>query len=247
MTLSEIMSIYRGSDALATGKMYDRLAQRGVAGVLAVNLLRACKKSERAKVYTARDHRVASYDGKQWAMDEICSILVKHPALVASWGWGTDNKQTYHRFVLYVELLQGQVSFHTHARGVGPDFPGQWDGKAGMSGQRACAYAASLFTGSVAESVDAAHTTRDTHKGGAAGCVLEGSSPSAPTIAQQSSLLDPDSGACECEDGTCMPVSNEGRRCWRSGQTIPAGYFSEAISGTGGDSPTGVCTPVEGE
>ncbi len=145
MNLADIFTVYTASNSEATVRLYGLLADRGPAGALAVNLLRACKKSERAKGYRGRQHRVSSYDGKQWAMDEICATLVKHPRLVHAWGWGVDEKQEYHRHVLYVDLPQGQVSFHAHARGVGPDYSGTWDGRVGMSGQRACSFAASLL------------------------------------------------------------------------------------------------------
>lgn len=31
---------------------------------------------------------------------------------------------------------------------------------------------------------------------------------------------------CDCEQKTCMPENNEGRRCWRSGFAVPVGYFT---------------------
>jgi hypothetical protein len=44
------------------------------------------------------------------------------------------------------------------------------------------------------------------------------------------SPLDPEGGACECADGQCVPRENEGRRCWRSGCSIPEGYFASLAS-----------------
>lgn len=143
-SLARIITIYQASNAAATVELYRQLAEIGPAGELAVNLLRACKKSERAKVYTRR-YKGASYDGKQWAMGEICRVLVAHPHIVPAWGWGLDEKQPYHRHVLYVELPNGQVSFHTDERGAGPDYGRPWDGKPGVSAQRACSFAASLL------------------------------------------------------------------------------------------------------
>lgn len=143
-SLALVITTYQGSDADATRDLYGRLADLGPAGELAVNLLRACKKSERAKGYGPR-YKGASYSGKQWAMGEICKILLAHPHLVVAWGWGLDAKQPYHRHVLYVELHQGQVSFHTESRGEGPDYGKAWDGVAGMSAQRACSFAAQLL------------------------------------------------------------------------------------------------------
>ncbi len=121
--MQRVMSVYQGSDAVATRALYADLEALGAAGVLAAHLLRASKKSARAKQYTRR-FRGASYAGTEWAMGEICRILLAQPDLVRAWGWGIDDKQALHRHVLYVDLYVGQVSFHTGARGQGPDYSG---------------------------------------------------------------------------------------------------------------------------
>jgi hypothetical protein len=46
-----------------------------------------------------------------------------------TWGWGRDEKNQVARNVLYVELPQGQVSFHCVHRHCGPDYPQGWDGE----------------------------------------------------------------------------------------------------------------------
>lgn len=147
--LIRVFSVYRDSCANSTRALYEDLQRRGAAGQLAVELLRACKKSERAKVYHGggyRSFRRAAYDGKQWAINNICKLLVAHPHLVERWGWSIDEKQPVHCHVLYVELPNGQVSFHTGERGEGPDFGGTWDQRRrGHSAQFACSYAASLL------------------------------------------------------------------------------------------------------
>lgn len=145
--LNRVMTVYRASSAEATKRLYDELLERGPVGELAVNLLRACKKSERAKVYRGSQYRSASYDGKQWAMNEVCRVLLAHPELSVTWGWGADENQDFHKQVLYVDLPTGQVSFHTEQRGAGPDYPGKWDEMPGHSAQRACAYAAQVLAG----------------------------------------------------------------------------------------------------
>lgn len=145
--LHRVMSVYTASDAEATKALYSELITRsGKAGELAVNVLRACKKSERAKVYR-RGFSRGAYDGKQWAMGEIVRVLSAAPDLVAAWGWAVDPKQSYHNQVLYIDLPAGQVSFHTDQRLAGPSYPGRWDGVAGASAQRACAFAAQLLEG----------------------------------------------------------------------------------------------------
>lgn len=144
MTIFRILEVYTASDAEATRELYAELMEHGSAGELAVNLLRASKKSERAKVYRGQRYRSASYDGKQWAMGEICRVLTAHPEL-ARWGWGVDEKQSFHNQVLYIDLPTGQVSFHTAARGPGPDYPGKWDGAPNRSASRICGYAAQIL------------------------------------------------------------------------------------------------------
>lgn len=142
-----VMLTYMGSDAGATRELYGELAERGPMGELAVNLMRACKKSERAKVYRGSRFRGASYDGKQWAMGEVCRVLTEHPELVSRWGWAEDSAQEFHNQVLYVDLPTGQVSFHTAARGAGPDYPGEWDRQQHQSARRVCAFAARVLSG----------------------------------------------------------------------------------------------------
>lgn len=149
--LTRVMAVYMASDADATRQLYADLSALGPIGELAVNLLRASKKSERAKIYRRRGSRAASYDGKQWAMDQVCTLLLAFPDLVTCWGWGIDPKQEAHRHVLYVDLPTGQVSFHTGARGRGPAYPGEWDGRPGVSAQRACNFAARVLDGAVVE------------------------------------------------------------------------------------------------
>lgn len=144
-SLARVMQVYQASSADDTRRLYLELTKMSPAGELASNLMRACKKSERAKVYRQRAHTASSYDGKAWAMGEICRLLLRYPTLVSAWGWGLDDKQPLHKHVLYVELPQGQVSFHTDSRGLGPDYGKPWDGKTGMSAQRACTFAASVL------------------------------------------------------------------------------------------------------
>jgi hypothetical protein len=150
--LIEIAAIYEGSDGDRTKALYERLMALGPAGVVATNVFRACKNSERAKKYRGGNgrgrYRDQAYERKQWALDNLAKALERHAAdLGVGWGWGIDDKQDYHRHVLYVDLPSGQVSFHTEARGSGPDYPGQWDGVRGASASRACSYAKRVMDG----------------------------------------------------------------------------------------------------
>lgn len=140
--LIQVARVYQGSDGEATKALYARLETLGPIGAVAINLLRAQKASERAKVYRGGirgrgSYRSMAYGRKGWAMDNLAAALTQHaPALGLLWGWGEDAKQEYHRCVLYLDLPTGQVSFHTAARGQGPDYPGSWDGVRGQSADR---------------------------------------------------------------------------------------------------------------
>lgn len=135
--LADIVRVYQGSDGEATKRFYAELETIGPCGYVALNLFRACKSSERAKVYRGGGYRGKAYDRKQWAMDNLCrSLSMWSDTIEIVWGWGIDDKQDFHRHVLYVELPTGQVSFHTAARGEGPDYGKPWDGMRGQSADR---------------------------------------------------------------------------------------------------------------
>lgn len=152
MTLIEVMRVYEGSDGDATKAIYARLEQLGPVGLIALNLFRANKCSARAKVYRGGirgrgSYRSMAYDRKNWSIDNLCKILGKHAdGCGIRWGWGVDPKQPVHSAVLYVETPTGQVSFHTEARGLGPDYPGQWDGVRGASPERICRWVAQMLS-----------------------------------------------------------------------------------------------------
>lgn len=144
--LAGVIKIYEGSNGDATRALYAELEQLGPIGVIGLNLFRACKCSERAKEYRGRGYKGAAYDRKQWSMDNLCTALEGNAAsLDIVWGWGVDEKQDYHRHVLYVELATGQVSFHSATRGKGPDYPSGWDGRPGQSAGRICQWVARIL------------------------------------------------------------------------------------------------------
>lgn len=155
-TLADVVAVYRGSNGEATRALYARLEQLGPAGAIAVHLLRACKTSERAKRYRGRSYKGAAYDTKNWALDNLAELLGRHAAGagVTGWGWAVDPAQAVHRFVLYVELPTGQVSFHSATRGAGPDYAGRWDGVRGVAADRIVRWAAGLLQGTPIEAIE---------------------------------------------------------------------------------------------
>jgi hypothetical protein len=142
-----VYRIYLGSDGEATKALYAELETRGPAGGVAVNLFRACKASERAKVYRGGGYRGRAYDKKQWSMDNLCTALDARAAVLEiTWGWAEDPEQPVHRHVLYVDLPTGQVSLHTAARGAGPDYTAPWDGVRGQGADRICRWIGRLLS-----------------------------------------------------------------------------------------------------
>lgn len=140
--------IYETSDGAETKKFYALLEARGLAGALAVNLFRAQKSSARAKVYRGgvRGHgsyRGMAYDRKDWALRNLCHVLSTQTDGV-KWGWRRDPNTPGFEWVLYLELPQGQVSFHSAARYEGPDYAGEWDGQH-MSAARILAFCDSVL------------------------------------------------------------------------------------------------------
>lgn len=179
-----VAAIYSGSDAEATKALYAELERRGAIGVIALNLLRACKASARAKVYRGGNShgrfKDQAYQKKEWSLRQLCDALVPlidkskwcstpgcgfpdgKPCLgcgltvshgVVAWGWKEDPAQTFHRWVLYVDLLVGQVSFHAamptplaSLNGGFPTYKGEWDGQR-QSAERIIQYAQCVLDG----------------------------------------------------------------------------------------------------
>jgi hypothetical protein len=142
--MNEAMHIYRGSDGDATTAFYLELAKRGAIGEVAVNLFRAQKTSDRAKAYRGRGFRRESYGRKNWSLQKLCDLLEQRAELGIVFGWRQDPGAVGYPWVLYVELPQGQVSFHSAERFAGPAYPGDWDGRR-LSVDRVLAFAQSVF------------------------------------------------------------------------------------------------------
>ena len=132
------IEVYQGSDGEVTKKYYAALSERGPIGVIAMNLFRAQKSSSRAKAYRGGipgqgSYRRMAYERKAWSMSLLCDVLAKEgAALNIAWGWGPDGRTLFSQkvsWVLYVDLPQGQVSFHSPDRGEGPKYWSDWDGE----------------------------------------------------------------------------------------------------------------------
>lgn len=146
--MSEIEHAYLGSDADKTRAVYQRLMECGGPGRIAVNLLRASKNSERAKLYKSGRSSRAAYGTKDWAIGELIGALAAHADEIGIvWGWGRDEKTIAFEDVLYVDIPSGQVSFHVGYRGSGPEYRGEWDGVRGEGARRIIAFANSVLTG----------------------------------------------------------------------------------------------------
>jgi hypothetical protein len=146
-TLRQLLEIYGGSDGDATKELYDALEDMGPEGHIATNLFRAHKASARAKSYRGRFKGMA-YDRKEWALQNLITALDSNAEGIGlKWGWGNDLAQEFHKWVIYIDLPSGQVSYHTQRRGFGPTYLGIWDGVKHAGAVRICIWIESLLTG----------------------------------------------------------------------------------------------------
>lgn len=124
--MTTAQTVFDTSNGAVTQRYYDQLLQRGMRGVVALNLLRALKASKRAKVYSPQWRKIA-YEKKKWSMSILANTLTQHAAdLGVVWGWGRDKYARGYTHVLYVDLPTGQASFHSPERFKGPDYVGEW-------------------------------------------------------------------------------------------------------------------------
>ncbi len=130
MTAAEI---FHGSDGAATKAYYAHLETFGPIGLIALNLIRSQKNSTRAKAYRGGirgigSYRSMAYDRKNWSLGELVKVLEQHGAsLGITYGWKEDFHAFANAQVIYIDIPQGQVSFHSPHRMQGPDYPGDWD------------------------------------------------------------------------------------------------------------------------
>lgn len=120
----EARYVFNQNDGDVTKTYYAKMNAIGIEGELAVALFRAQKRSVAAKRYKGRKFTRSAYDVKNWSLGEVCRILSKDIGMI--WGWKYDSKAVNFEWVLYVELPQGQCSFHSPDRLTGPDFTGSW-------------------------------------------------------------------------------------------------------------------------
>lgn len=142
--------VYEGSDGEVTKAYYAKLCQRGgMLGHVAMNLFRAQKCSARAKVYRGGmrgrgSYKSMAYERKGWSMGLLCDTLAVHAGhLGIEWGWREDASVPFGNeasWVLYIDLPEGQVSFHSPTRGKGPAYERDWDGLKGASVPRILAF-----------------------------------------------------------------------------------------------------------
>jgi hypothetical protein len=133
------LEVFKQNDGDVTKAYYADMNSRGPAGQLAVALFRAQKRSTAAKKYRGGKYRRAAYEVKNYSLSEVCRILTAYPDLGLRWGWKDDPKTPGFTQVLYVNLPQGQCSFHSSDRLNGPEYPDDWDG-AHASTERILAY-----------------------------------------------------------------------------------------------------------
>lgn len=128
------LELLNQNDGKVTMAFYERLAARGILGEIGVALLRAQKRSMRAKQYRSGKWKREAYSVKTWSIGELCKRLsVFGTVMDIVWGWKEDPAVKFEEessWVLYVDLPDyGQVSFHSRVRGAGPDYAGEWDGE----------------------------------------------------------------------------------------------------------------------
>lgn len=135
--MAKVHRVFYGSDKVATRRFCAGLQSTGHAGCIAAALFHAQKSSSRAKKYrggipTGPGRRVSysklAYQRKGNFLEKLASLLSEDNCGMV-WGWGVDPNDRHASHVLYIDLPQGQVSFHSTQRFAGPDYPAQWDGK----------------------------------------------------------------------------------------------------------------------
>jgi hypothetical protein len=122
--------VFYGSNGVRTTSYMRELEKQGHVGKVAAELFRAQKASTRGKYYRGGvrggpSYRQLAYENTKNALRRLCELL-QADSRGLRWGWGR-KWAGYLQDVLYVDLPQGQVSFHSGLRFAGPDYPGRWD------------------------------------------------------------------------------------------------------------------------
>ena len=163
------IEVFKCSDGELTKAYYARLLGKWRVGPIAMNLFRAQKCSDRAKVYRGGirgygSYKSMAYGRKAYAMEELCKALTEHADLGITFGWKLDSTVPLHgraSWVLYIDLPVGQVSFHSAIRYVGPDYAGEWDGQH-MSQYRIILFCDAVMDGWVYDILDKIELTGET-------------------------------------------------------------------------------------
>src|SRR5262245_36524538 len=96
--LADILRVYNGSNGEATRGLYRELETRGARGIIALNLFRAAKCAERAKLYRkGPGYKTEAYRRKDWSIKNLAETLVARRATGEAYhsldyGWGTDRQ-----------------------------------------------------------------------------------------------------------------------------------------------------------
>ncbi len=126
---SVISLAYRGSDPRLTRLVTKQLEQEGDIGHIAATLFRAQKASSRAKTYRG-EYIDYAYGRKNRELGKLCTLLGQS---AFNWGWREDSSAGRRgfgpRWVLYIDLPDGQVSFHAFERLCDKGYDASWDGK----------------------------------------------------------------------------------------------------------------------
>jgi len=119
-------AVFRLNHATTTRAYLKLLEGKGQIGRIGACLFRVQKRSSSAKVYRGDYVDFAYIDKGQW-LECLCKML-QDDSCGLCWGWQRDEEQLLAKWVLYVDLPNGQVSFHSLSRFGGPDYPRDWDG-----------------------------------------------------------------------------------------------------------------------
>lgn len=136
---AEVREIFFGSDGERSKALYSQLERIGPHGRIAALCLRAQKASDKANFYIFREYKRIAYERQNEALIALVDTL-NQSSIIRTWGWGRDEAG-YHKWVLYVDLPQGQVSWHNESKIGDRDYPNQSDGT-GLSQERILAFAA---------------------------------------------------------------------------------------------------------
>ncbi|HEV7521421.1 MAG TPA: hypothetical protein VGP89_10010, partial [Candidatus Angelobacter sp.] len=128
----------------------------------------------RAKLYQRRAHKGEAYNRKNWSLGLLCTYIALYGGRKAcaepliNYGWKQDPDTPGFEWVLYVDLPQGQVSFHAATRGAGPDYQGEWCGEH-LSAERIVEFCDAVMSGQTSTTETRRHGDGESGRAAAAG------------------------------------------------------------------------------